>query len=269
MTASEVSTHRLSETERRQLDDDGFVLRTSVFSATEVATITDACEALIARLVADRQGSRIKVGSYVFDPDMLTEVTIKWEGDSDVVHGIEPFAHMSPELEQWAYDPRFVQPMIDFVGDPEPTLFTEKLNLKRPYHGGPNPLHQDFPYWESFADDASRVATAMLFLDDSTIENGTLRVVPGSHKRGKWQTRTDSDPFGNLEIDLALDDDAAAVPLEVPAGSVVFFGAFLVHKSSPNTSGKDRRALLYSYQPAGFEHGLNLIRARRRRAATK
>ena len=78
-------------------------------------------------------------------------------------------------------------------------MSTEKLNLKRPFRGGANPLHQDFPYWEKFADDASRVATAMLFLDDSSLENGTLEVIPGSHTTGKWKTRTDSDVFGNLD----------------------------------------------------------------------
>ncbi len=31
----------------------------------------------------------------------------------------------------------------DDVG--EPSLFTEKLNLERPFHGGANPLHQDYP----------------------------------------------------------------------------------------------------------------------------
>ena len=48
---------------------------------------------------------------YVFEPDALTDVTIKWEGDSDAVHGIEPFAHLSPDLTKWAYDPRFIEPL--------------------------------------------------------------------------------------------------------------------------------------------------------------
>jgi ectoine hydroxylase-related dioxygenase (phytanoyl-CoA dioxygenase family) len=43
-------------------------------------------------------------------------------------------------------------------------------------------------------------------------------------------------------------------PLEVTAGTVAFFGAFLVHRSLPNRSGVDRRALLYSYQPLGHPH---------------
>jgi len=244
------------------MERDGYVLRESVFTGGEVAEITDACERLLADLVKDRKGRRYHVGSYTFEPDQLTDCTVKWEGDTDVVHGIEPFAHLSPDLEKWAYDPRFLGPSADLVGDDEPRLFTEKLNLKRPRVGGPNPWHQDWPYWD-FADDRTRVCTAMLFLDDATLENGTLQVLPGSHQRGPWPTRTDSDAFGNLEMDPKNVEGHTPVALEVPAGSVVWFGPLLVHKSEPNRSDKDRRALLYSYQPAGFTHALDLFRRQR------
>ena len=66
-----------------------------------------------------------------------------------------------------------------------------------------------------------------------------------------WRTRHDADEFGNNEIDQSAYPDAKPIPVEVPAGSTVSFGAFLVHMSTPNPSDKDRRALLYSYQPAG------------------
>lgn len=250
MTASQ----RFTDGERERLASDGYVLRERAFSRSEVDEIVGDCERLVTDLVKDRQGKRYKVGSYVFEPDRLTGCMIKWEGDSDVVHGIEPFAHLAPDLERWAYDPRFVDPAIDFVHDPSPVLFTEKLNLKRPHVGGPNPFHQDHPYWVGTADDATRVCTAMLFLDDSSLENGTLEVIPGSHTSGQWATRTDSDVFGNLEMDPAATEGRATVPIEVEAGAVVFFGPFLVHRSKPNTSEKDRRALLFSYQPEGFTH---------------
>jgi hypothetical protein len=258
---------RLTADERDAMALDGYVLREQVFAADEVAKITDCCERLVADLVKDRHGRRYEAGSYVFEPDALTDCTVKWEGQSDVVHGIEPFAHLSPELERWALDPRFLGPSVDFVGDESPVLFTEKLNLKRPRVGGRNPWHQDWPYW-GFADDRSRIVTAVLFLDDATLENGTLQVVPGSHARGPWPTRTDSDPFGNREMDPAALDGVASVALEVTAGSVVFFGPLLVHKSDPNTSDLDRRALLFSYQPTGFTHALEHLRARRAEAAS-
>ena len=59
----------------------------------------------------------------------------------------------------------------------------------------------------------------------------------------------DGDALLANEIDLDTVANMEGVPLEVEAGSVVFFGAFLVHCSAPNTSDTDRRALLFSYQP--------------------
>ncbi len=130
-------------------------------------------------------------------------------------------------------------------------LFTEKLNLKRPGLGGVNPMHQDYPYWINVAQDPTRVATAMLFLDDSTLENGCLQVAPGSHRSGRWRGRNDTDEFGSNEIDARAYADVTMVPVPLRAGSMVMFGSYLVHASEPNRSAKQRRALLFSYQPAG------------------
>jgi ectoine hydroxylase-related dioxygenase (phytanoyl-CoA dioxygenase family) len=252
--------HRLTDAERAVLATDGYVVRTEVFSAAEVAQIIDDCEQLVDDLVRDRQGHRMKAGSYVFDPDLVRLFMVKWEGDSDVVHGIEPCAHLSPALERWALDARFLEPMCDMVGSDDPVLFTEKLNLKRAQHGGVNPLHQDYPYWVDVAEDPEQVATSMLFLDDSTLENGCLCVVPGSHTAGVWQRRADGDDFAGNEIDAGAYSDVESVPVEVPAGSVVMFGSYLVHHSAPNTSDLPRRALLFSYQPAGRDHMIDSLR---------
>jgi Phytanoyl-CoA dioxygenase (PhyH) len=251
---------RLTESERAGLSRDGYVVRESVFTTDDVAEMVEACDRLVEDLVRDRQGHRMKVGSYVFDPDFTRDVMIKWEGDSDEVHGIEPCAHLSPAIDRWAHDPRFVDPMCDFVGDDGPILFTEKYNLKRPTVGGVNPLHQDYPYWVGVVPDPARVATSMVFLDDATLDNACLRVVPGSHTSGVWQTRTDGDQFAANEIDGTAYADIESVPLELPAGSVVMFGSYLVHHSHPNTSAQPRRAVLFRYQPPGWPHMLESLR---------
>ena len=263
---TDAQAHELSEEERDRYDRLGYVVRTGVFDADEVKAMAEASEELVADLVRDRQGHRLRAGSYVFDPDMLRGVLIKWEGDSDVVHGIEPFAHLSPELERWAHDTRLVDPMRAMVGDADPMLFTEKLNLKRPRFGGPHPLHQDYPYWRDVAADPLRVATTIVYLDDSSLGNGCTWVVPGSHRSGMWQTRTDTDTFGQNEVDAAAYPGVEPVPVEVEAGSTVSFGSMLVHQSTPNTSELDRRALLFSYQPAG---GTTMLDAFRRMAGRR
>ncbi len=245
------TTGRLTPDEASFLDHNGYVIREDVFGPTEVADIIAACEDLVTRLVRDRQLKRYKAGSYVFAPDFERSTMIKWEGDTDIVHGIEPFAHLDPALKRWALDARFTEPMQAFVGSPNPSLFTEKLNLKRPGIGGVNPMHQDYPYWIGSAQDPTRVATAMLFLDDSTLENGCLQVASGSHRSGQWRNRTDSDEFGANEIDANAYGNVEMQPVPLKAGSMVMFGSFLVHCSEPNRSALQRRALLFSYQPAG------------------
>ena len=253
---------RLSEPERARLDSDGYLVREQVFTPVEVAEIIAACEALVDELARGRRGWRLQAGSYVFDPDFEHEAIIKWEGDTDVVHGVEPVAHLSPPLRRWAHDPRLVGPIVDLVGDEQPTLFTEKLNLKRPHVGGANPPHQDYPYWVDSAEVAADLATAMVLLDDSTVANGCLRVAPGSHRNGVWSTRKDGDEFLANEIDMQAYPDTELVPVELRAGSVVMFGPFLVHQSLPNRSDQPRRALLFSYQPGGRHHMLEPLRRR-------
>ncbi len=108
---------------------------------------------------------------------------------------------------------------------------------------------------------AHRVATAMVFIDDATRQNGCLEAAPGSHKEGVLPMRA-VEGFGAREMDTDHFDHHRLVALEVSAGSVVFFGSFLVHRSLPNRSTFDRRALLYSYQPAGYPHEYELFQCR-------
>ena len=104
----------------------------------------------------------------------------------------------------------------------------------------------------------------IIYLDDSTIENGCTWVVPGSHRSGMWRTRTDTDVFGQNEVDASAYPDVEPVPVELPAGSTVSFGSLMVHQSTANTSDLDRRALLFSYQPAG---GITMVEGLRRMAS--
>jgi ectoine hydroxylase len=245
---------RLLPDEKSVLERDGFVVRRAAFDSRELHEIADACEALCQRLLTLARRRKWPVGAYVFELQRALGTMVKWEAhDHDALQGVEPFAHLSEALNLWAHDPRFLEPMKDVVGVDEVGLFTEKLNVKRGRVGGPIVLHQDHPYWVGVAENADEVGTAMLFLDDATLENGCLEVVPGSHSNGEMARREVAD-FGQFEMDPEKYDTGQLVPLVVPAGTVVYFGPFLVHRSQPNRSEADRRALLFSYQPAGRRH---------------
>lgn len=251
---------RLSNREKQKLDKDGFVVRERAFTVRECTQIALDCEELCAQLLAAKRNTKHVVGSYMFERHEGYGINIKWEPDSpDLVMGVEPFAHFSPALREWGHDSRLMEPCRDLIGEDDIVLFTEKINYKRARKGGPIILHQDYPYWAAFTPIASRVVTAMLFLDDADRENGCLEVAPGTHNTGE-QKRWQTTGLRNREMDATAFDVAQLVPLEVPAGTAVYFNSFLVHRSLPNKSNKDRRALLYSYQPAGNPHAREIPR---------
>ncbi len=91
-------------------------------------------------------------------------------------------------------------------------------------------------------------------LDDATVENGCLWVIPGSHKPGILWPR-------EFHYDRRFDcthetrgyswTDADSIPVEVKAGSVVFFNGYLLHRSLPNRSERGfRRSLVNHYMSA-------------------
>lgn len=249
----------LSARERDGYERDGFVVRRGVFTQAELEEMRRAGEEVIEQLVAIRRGHRVPAGSYTFELESSSVVMIKWEGDTDVIHGIEPFAHFHPTFQRVAEDPRFTEPARDILGVERVGLFTEKLNYKRARCGGPVALHQDYPYWVDSVEDLDCIMTTMLLLDDSSLENGCLQVVPGSHKWG-LQPGKDVGGFGKFEIDPEKFDTSKLIPVELAAGDLVMFGPLLVHCSEPNRSETDRRALLYTYQRAGLKHTLEGFR---------
>jgi ectoine hydroxylase-related dioxygenase (phytanoyl-CoA dioxygenase family) len=93
---------------------------------------------------------------------------------------------------------------------------------------------------------------AWIALDRATVENGCLWVLPGSHRPGiLWEQRW----HGDRRFDCAEQSvnfpyrDEESIPVEVEAGSVVFFNGYLLHRSLPNRApeGTYRRALVNHY----------------------
>jgi hypothetical protein len=254
----------MNPAERRHYAERGYVVREAVFSPAECAAIASDCETLMASLIAMPRGTILKTGSFIFEQRPDLETTVKWESQAeDQIRGLEPFAHLSEALNDWGNDPRLTEPCRTICDADDVVLFTEKLNLKRAHRGGEIQIHQDVPYWE-FSPMAARIATAMIFLDSADRANGCLEVAPGSHKaRVKYPQMRAAQGFDTLRMDETLFDASGMIALEVPAGSVVFFDAWVVHRSGSNKTDGDRRALLYSYQPAGAPHGRELLRAMR------
>ena len=90
---------------------------------------------------------------------------------------------------------------------------------------------------------------AWIAIDDATLENGCLWVIPGSHLAGTLYPSRTHDRTG--EFDPTPEsygfDDSDEVPVELCAGSALFFNGYLLHRSRRNASGRYRRALVNHY----------------------
>ena len=240
----------LSSLERRAYAEDGFFIRKGAFGECEIADLRDAVECCAARASAATAGGR----TYQIDGNVYCEAsgaTIQFEHapGTKTVRVIEPFHHLDERIDRLIDDPRLVDPVRDLLGEVDISLFTDKLNLKRPGEGSRFRWHQDSPYWAHFFPDVERLPNAMLSIDAATEVNGCLRVIPGSHRRGILPGLDGEGLLGPLFTDPAHFDESLQVPVVMSAGSVLFFSPSIVHGSESNGSTEQRKALIFTYQP--------------------
>lgn len=251
--ASPSGALRLSAGEALRYESDGFLVRQGVFTERELAAMR-----LAAERAADAAWRMSRTGkTYTLDGNRFVDaahVTIQFEhaDGSETVRVVEPVVELDPDLDALVDDARICEPMRDLVGSEEIALWTDKLNLKRPWEGSGFGWHQDSPYWIHDCAHVDRLPNVMVTLDDAGEDNGCFRVVRGSHKRGCLPGRADGSQLGGFFTDPDCFDAADGVPMAVPAGSLVFFSPHSVHGSLPNRSSRPRRAIVLTYQPAGY-----------------
>lgn len=116
--------------------------------------------------------------------------------------------------------------------------------------------HQDWWAWDdpaSGVEDAPQLF-AMCYLQDTTIENGCLRVIPGSH-RERMDIHDHLPEAHSHEANEADDDSPAHRPhpleqnIEVQAGDVVLGDVRLLHGTYANTTDTERTCITLWYLP--------------------
>jgi phytanoyl-CoA hydroxylase len=214
--------------------EEGYAVATRAVPPSEVgALIADAM-----RLCRDEAG-KLKGG----------DAAVGTAGDDSRFLAI----HFPHKLSKLMYDtlahPRIVEVLTRAIG-PNVKCMQSMLFIK--HAGKPGQAwHQD----EDFIPTRDRsLGAAWIALDDATVDNGCLWVIPGSHRHGiLWPLK----PHGSAEYDVTPGSvdfpyrDEDAIPVEVPAGSIVFFHGYLLHKSLKNRRMTGfRRALVNHYMSA-------------------
>lgn len=134
--------------------------------------------------------------------------------------------------------------LIAHIFGPNIKLFATKVNLKLPGSGTAVKYHQDFPFEPHSNDD---IMTALYFLDDVTLENGPLEVVPGSHKGPLYSLWQDGVFTGAVDADLEEGFRQKSIRCTGKAGSACLMHSRLMHASLPNFTSAPRTLFIITY----------------------
>ena len=173
-------------------------------------------------------------------PEQLVGAHIRSSGDSGV-RGAE-------ELLGCARDPEILGPVAQLIG-PDLIFWGSQVFSKPAGDGMAIPWHQDGQYWPMRP---LRNVTVWVAIDPARVENGCMRVVPGTHRDGLMEHVTSTDPALALDKGLKAGafDEAKAYDVELEPGQFSLHDAMVVHGSNANHSGLRRCGYAMRFMPA-------------------
>lgn len=140
------------------------------------------------------------------------------------------------------WNPAFTVPASQLL-DGAVRFWHDQLFCKPAQHGGVVAWHQDYSYWTRTQPMAH--LTCWIGLDDSSIDNGCVHYVPGSHN---WDLLTitglagDMDAIRDVLTDEQWEQFQHPVAVELKKGECTFHHPLMVHGSFENRTERPRRA---------------------------
>jgi ectoine hydroxylase-related dioxygenase (phytanoyl-CoA dioxygenase family) len=219
---------RLSASEIDHYRREGWVIPHFALAEARVAQMREALDTLIR----NNPGVR---------PEKLVSAHI--EGDNgEGVRGSKLFLEL-------AQDPQIVELVSGVIGD-DVILWGCHVFCKPPREGYETPWHQDGHYWpiRPLAN-----CTVWVALEESTVENGCLRVIPRSHRDHVLHEHLHEDRNDltlNQRMAAGAFDEADAVDLELQPGQMSLHDIYMIHGAKANISDKRRTGVALRYMPS-------------------
>ena len=219
--------------------DNGYLAVTNLLDAAEL-------EELKQDIV------RVARGGY---PNLTIEPVPQELSDEEVLSKIlaihQPH-YVSPVMEKYTRHPQISGVLSQITGahlahwSGNVKCMQSMLFIKPPGYPGQS-WHQDENYIPTR--DRSLIG-AWIAIDDAYVENGCMWVIPGSQQPGYlYPTRRHGNPdeFDTHDEMATGFDESPQIPVEVKAGSVVFFNGYLLHQSLRNRTQDSYRRVLVNH----------------------
>jgi ectoine hydroxylase-related dioxygenase (phytanoyl-CoA dioxygenase family) len=155
------------------------------------------------------------------------------------------------------YNPRFLMAAYQLLGEKPVRFWHDQLFCKPPKQGGVVAWHQDYSYWTRTK--PMEHLTCWCGLDDSTLENGCVQYIPGSHRWGLLDKPVIAGDMHGIFSYLTDEQKKQfnPVPVETKAGYGIFHHPLTLHGSSENKSNNPRRAFVINVVADGVYSDTN------------
>lgn len=217
------SARFISDDQIAAFERDGFLNMPGAFSVEEMRDITRWTEEV-------QNWPEVPGRHMAYYEDSLTKPSRR------VLQRIENFVPYHDGFQGLFGDHR-MQGAVEQLFAEAAVLFKEKINFKLPGGDGFKPHQDQQAGWWNYA---PIFITALVTIDETTLENGCLEMAAGHHKKGMvgdaWTPLTDKDMA-----------DMKFVPYPSKPGDVMFFDSFAPHGSALNKTDKPRRVLYITY----------------------
>ncbi len=209
----------LSDSEVGQFWDDGFLVADDLFGATEVDAFRAACS----------------------EPEDTA-----WRTSDTAVHSLS-LTTRNPLFVDLARDERIVGRLRSLIGDDIQLQHSKSASRPAAAGQGGFAWHQDFAFFPHTNTDLLAV---MVMLDDATPDNGCMRMVRGSHRRGLLDHTDENGLFTGMcrEPSAWKDHQDDVVQITPRAGGISIHHCLMLHGSAPNPTGAPRRGLVFQYR---------------------
>ena len=239
---------------------------------TETAERESGYKALSQTQVASFWEDGFLVVGKVLEDELVREMRREYDAEFDLARsGQRPVRNLAVGEEDHDHDEEDEQEMLQFMGisdynlrfhqliyhdaildiiedllGPNIQLFHNQALNKPPQHGGPIFWHQDNAYWKCLP---ANLVSCWLTLDDVDLLNGAMQFIPGSHLRPMIH---DQAQGSDVLLDMGkLVDDSKAVIGDLPAGGITLHHCQTLHRTAPNTTDRQRRALAIHFMTPG------------------
>jgi ectoine hydroxylase len=219
----------------KAFQEDGFVIQRGLVSRDELGEIREAIPSVLSG-------------------DDAADGLHRERERSGAVRQVYLTHRHCPVFRALAHNPKIVGPARQILGT-DAYIWHSKINVKDAFEGTVWLWHQDYGYWY-FDGVEPRLVSVMVLLDRATVNNGSLMIVPGSHKWGRVDHYSDTVTTSYKQwcikqevLQESLREEQIQHVTGDP-GDVLFFDSNLVHGSGHNMSPLPRNTYIIVYNAA-------------------